>query len=124
MPAAHPAALPVVTGQPSRHSTTAMPRHRSRNSASRCSSQKRSVIAMTSASRPRTFSGTCRSNPAGGSLVGFRLLIFFVPIDVLRRALADPLDQPRVLAPRHLLLDALDVHLVPPVVAEVEPVAE
>src|SRR4051812_18127376 len=53
-----------------------------------------------------------------------RLIVFLVPIDVLGRALADALGHPRVLAARHHVLDLLDVDLVPPVVAEVEPVAE
>src|SRR5207302_4398353 len=39
-------------------------------------------------------------------------------------ATAHALGHPRVLTPGHLALDGLDVDLVPPVVAEVEPVAE
>src|SRR5580704_1331318 len=124
MPAAQPAALPPATGQPSRHTTTAISRHRSRNSPSRWAWQKRSVIATISANRPHSFSGTCRTNSSGRSLFGFCLLIFLVPIDVLGRAPADSLRHPRILPPGHLVLDGLDVDLVPPVVAEVEPVAE
>src|SRR5262249_35664060 len=59
--------------------------------------------------------------PAGQSMPCHRLLVL---ISVLRRAFALPLRHFGELAPGHLVLDGLDVDLVPPVVAEVEPVAE
>src|SRR4051812_49886668 len=51
-------------------------------------------------------------------------LQLLVLVGVLRRAFADFLRHLGELAPGHLVLDGLDVDLVPPVVAEVEPVAE
>src|SRR4051812_30351608 len=51
-----------------------------------------------------------------------RLLLVFLVI--LGRALADPLGHLGELASGGLLLDGLDVDLVPPVIPEVEPVAE
>src|SRR5262245_27690503 len=59
--------------------------------------------------------------PAGQSSPCHRLLVL---ISVLRRAVAFPLRHFGELAPGHLVLDGLDVDLVPPVVAKVEPVAE
>src|SRR5512135_422053 len=49
------------------------------------------------------------------------LIVF---LKILRRALADPLRYLRELAFGNLVPDRLDVDLVPPVIAEVEPVAE
>src|SRR5262245_31280728 len=69
---------------------------------------------------------SCRTVLSGESARGthVRLLVFLVPINILRRTLAHPLDDPGVLDAGRRLIDALDVDLVPPVVAEVEPVAE
>jgi hypothetical protein len=49
------------------------------------------------------------------------LLVF---VGVLRWTLADPLGHLGVFPPGDLLVDGLDVDLVPPAIAEVEPVAE
>src|SRR5262245_39072168 len=59
--------------------------------------------------------------PAGQSRPCHRLLVL---ISVLRRAFANLLRDLGELAPGHRVLDGLDVDLVPPVVPEVEPVAE
>jgi hypothetical protein len=49
---------------------------------------------------------------------------FVVPIDVLRGALAHTLDDLRVLSTRRRAFDGDHVDLMPPVVAEIKPVAE
>jgi len=56
----------------------------------------------------------------------FRAMIASVldPIDVLWWAVADTLDDLRVLSTRRLAFDGHDVDLMPPVVAEIKPVAE
>src|SRR5688500_17941891 len=52
------------------------------------------------------------------------LLVFFIPIGILRRAVADTLGYLREFSSRCTLLDSHDIDLMPPVVSEVEPVAE
>jgi hypothetical protein len=49
-------------------------------------------------------------------------LIFLVQVRVLRRAFADARGDLRIVAGRGLIFDGDDVDLMPPVVAEVEPV--
>src|SRR5207253_2613750 len=68
------------------------------------------VSVVVPRSMPRT------TGMGGGSLL--------VEAGVLRRAGADALGDPGELAPRRGVLDRLDGDLVPPVVAEVEPVVK
>jgi len=50
--------------------------------------------------------------------------LFLCTLGVLRRAVTHPGGHLRILAGRHFIRDSHHVDLVPPIVAEIEPVAE
>jgi len=73
--------------------------------------------------RVRVHAARDRGNPKSrcGNSLSAPLLLFS---QVLRRALADTFHQLGVLPPGHLIVDGDDIDLVPPIVAEIEPVSE
>src|SRR4051812_46442697 len=88
--------------------------------SSLCRSDFRRLLTKAAPLPSLSFSSSATVTPPG-EFPPSDLLVF---LQILRRALPDPLRHLREFAFGNLVLDGLDVDLVPPVIAEVEPVAE